>query len=225
MGKRESVPPDALSFGHGQAPADGPDLIPAIVQDARSGEVIMFAWQSREAVAATLATGDATFWSRSRRELWKKGETSGNVQKVRDISVDCDADAVLLQVDPAGPACHTGERSCFYRHLEGAPEAPVPVRALAPLLALEQTLEQRRHHPPEGSYVAKLYGDVAKRHKKVGEEATELVVASLTGDRKSIVAEAADLLFHALVLLRSHDIALAEVAQELEQRFNAPRRE
>jgi phosphoribosyl-ATP pyrophosphohydrolase/phosphoribosyl-AMP cyclohydrolase len=223
--KSESLSPEALAFGHGTAPADGPALIPAIVQDRETGEVLMLAWQSREAVAATLATGDATFWSRSRKGLWKKGETSGNVQKIRDIRVDCDADAVLLQVDPAGPACHTGERTCFYRHMDGAPEAPSSAGALAPLLDLERTLEERKHHPPAGSYVAKLYGDTAKRHKKVGEEATELVVASLGGERKTIVSEAADLLFHTLVLLRSHDIALSEIAAELEQRFGAPRRE
>lgn len=215
---KKPVPLDEVAFAKS---ADG--LVPSIVQDAATGEVLMLAWQSRESLAATAASGEATFWSRSRKSLWKKGETSGNVQKVKSISVDCDADAILLQVDPAGPACHTGERTCFYRNLEGA-QIAAP-QSLAPLTALEQTLEERRTNPPEGSYVAKLYADEAKRHKKIGEESAELIVASLKGERASIVAEASDLLFHTMVILRSHGIALGEVAAELERRFNAPRRE
>jgi phosphoribosyl-ATP pyrophosphohydrolase/phosphoribosyl-AMP cyclohydrolase len=215
---KQPVPLDAVAF------SKSPDgLVPAIVQDASTGEVLMLAWQSREALAATLASGDATFWSRSRQAMWKKGETSGNVQKVKSIGVDCDADAILMQVDPAGPACHTGERTCFYRGLEGAP-ASTP-QSLAPLAALEQTLEGRRTHPPEGSYVAKLYADEAKRHKKIGEEAAELIIASLKGDRASIVGEASDLIFHTMVVLRTHGIGLGEIAAELEKRFGAPRRE
>jgi phosphoribosyl-ATP pyrophosphohydrolase/phosphoribosyl-AMP cyclohydrolase len=201
---------------------DGTGLVPAVVQDARTGEVLMLAWQNREALEATVRDGEATFWSRSRRELWRKGATSGHVQRVKGLATDCDRDAVLMQVEPAGPACHTGERTCFHERVEGA--GPVS-SALRGLVELERTLEERRVAPPEGSYVAKLYADESKRHKKVGEEATELVVASLRGKRDEVVTEAADLLFHAMVLLRSHGVALAEVAAELERRVGAPRRE
>lgn len=212
------VPPDALAFDK-----DGSGLVPAVVQDAHSGEVLMLAWQNRAAVAETLRTGRAVFWSRSRSALWEKGATSGNTLQVKAIAIDCDADAVLLRVEPAGPACHTGERSCFHRGLEQAP-APTPL-PMEILHALEATLEERRLRPPEGSYVAKLYADEAKRHKKVGEEATELVVASLRGTKAEIVGEAADLLFHALVLLRAHGLGLADVAEKLAERVSAPRRE
>lgn len=198
-------------------------LVPVVVQDARTGEVLTVAYQNREALEETLRTGQATFWSRSRNELWRKGATSGHSQRVVGISTDCDRDAIVLQVEPAGPACHTGERTCFHVGLEGVPDArPVPI---ASLVALEDVLEQRRIDPPEGSYVAKLYADANKRHKKVGEEATELVVASLTGTREELVGEAADLLFHAMVLLRSHGVSLSEVAGVLERRVGAPRRE
>jgi phosphoribosyl-ATP pyrophosphohydrolase/phosphoribosyl-AMP cyclohydrolase len=212
------VSPDALDFDK-----DGTGLVPAVAQDARTGEVLMLAWQNREAVAETLRTGEAVFWSRSRRELWRKGATSGNALKIQSIAIDCDADAVLLRVVPEGPACHTGERTCFHRGLLNAPPIePLPMEILH---ALEATLEERRVRPPEGSYVAKLYADEAKRHKKVGEEATELVVASLRGTREEIVGEAADLLFHALVLLRTHGLGLADVAGRLAERVGAPRRE
>lgn len=210
------VSPESIAFDR---QASG--LIPAVVQDARSGEVLMLAWQNREALERTVSSGEATFWSRSRGELWRKGATSGNVQRVVGVATDCDADAVLLQVEPAGPACHTGERTCFHRGVEGAPGRR---SGLEPLAALEETLEQRRTDAPEGSYVARLYADEARRHKKIGEEATELVVASLRGVRPEIVGEAADLLFHTLVVLRSHGVSLAEVAAELERRVGAPRR-
>jgi phosphoribosyl-ATP pyrophosphohydrolase/phosphoribosyl-AMP cyclohydrolase len=197
-------------------------LVPAVVQDAATGELLMVGFQDRSALAETLRTGEAWFWSRSRGELWHKGATSGHVMKVVAAAVDCDADTVLLQVKPAGPACHTGERTCFHRALEAVPLARARWQTLA---ALEELLEERRTSPPEGSYVAKLYGDATKRHKKVGEEATELVIASLQGRREEIVAEAADLLFHTLVLLRSHGLGLDDVSAVLEQRVGAPRRE
>ncbi len=219
---RERVAPESIDFSKGAA-LDAPALVPAVVQDAHTGEVLMLAWQNREALEATIASGEATFWSRSRRELWRKGATSGNVQRVTGIATDCDSDAVLIQVDPAGPACHTGERTCFHRDVDGG--ASIEPVGLVGLAGLERTLEERRVAPPEGSYVAKLYADATKRHKKVGEEATELIIASLQGERGPIVAEAADLLFHTLVLLRSHGIPLADVVAELERRVGAPRRE
>ena len=191
-------------------------LLPAVVQDARTGEVLMLAWQNREALERTLQTGKATFWSRSRNELWEKGATSGNVQTVRAVRVDCDADAILLRVDPAGPACHTGERSCFFRGLQGAAEAPPsPGETLA---ALEAVLRARREKAPEGSYTARLLADEALRHKKVGEEASELIVASLRGEPQQIASEAADLVYHALVLLAAHGLGLEEVAAALRSR-------
>ena len=214
---RTPVDVNAIDFAK-----DERGLVPAIVQDAQSGEVLMLAWQNREALEETVRTGEATFFSRSRNALWRKGATSGNVQRVVRAATDCDRDAVLLQVEPAGPACHTGERSCFFEGLETLEKKADPLAGLA---SLERTLEERRLHPPEGSYVAKLYADEAKRHKKVGEEATELVIASLQGKRREVVFEAADVLFHTMVLLRSHGISLAEVSAELERRVGAPRRE
>jgi len=196
-------------------------LAPAIVQDAASGEVLMLAWMNRESLRLTLATGFATFWSRSRGELWVKGATSGNTQAVRAVRLDCDQDAILVRVDPAGPACHTGARSCF---LAGEPLRDGPPSPGETLAALERVLQSRKQAAPEGSYTAKLFADETLRHKKVAEEAAELVIASLRGNRQEIAQEAADLLYHALVLLRSHDMGLDEVAQVLRAREGKPRR-
>ncbi len=194
---------------------DAQGLAPAIVQDAASGEVLMLAWMNRESLRRTLETRLATFWSRSRGELWVKGSTSGNTQTVRALSLDCDQDAILVRVDPAGPACHTGARSCFLAGdaLLEAPPAPGDT-----LTALERVLRSRKQSAPEGSYTAKLFADEALRHKKVGEEASELVVASLRGSRDEIAHEAADLLYHALVLLQAHGMGLQEVTAVLRSR-------
>lgn len=209
---------DDIDFGK-----DGTGLVPAVVQDAKTGETLMLAWMNAEALRLSIETGDATFFSRSRQALWRKGETSGNVLKVRGVRTDCDSDAILLICEPTGPACHTGERSCFFEPVEGAPS--FERSSLVPLAALERTLEERRVNPPEGSYVAKLFANETKRHKKVGEEATELVIASLQNRPEEIASEAADLLFHALVLLKSHGLGLDDVARVLESRVGAPRRE
>src|SRR5712671_887598 len=191
-------------------------LVPCIVQDAATGEVLTLAWQSREALERTLRSGQATFWSRSRGEIWVKGATSGNTQAVRALRTDCDHDAVLLRVAPAGPACHTGARSCFFEAVEGAPDAPgAPGETLA---RLEQVVRERRSGAPAGSYTAKLHSDENLRHKKIGEEATELVMASMRGDRKALAGEAADLLYHLLVVLAAQGIGLQEVAEELRAR-------
>jgi phosphoribosyl-ATP pyrophosphohydrolase/phosphoribosyl-AMP cyclohydrolase len=173
----------------------------------------MLAWMNRESLARTLASGKATFFSRSRNELWEKGATSGNIQSVKSIALDCDRDAILLRVDPRGPACHTGARSCFFEAVQ--PGAPAPGETLG---ALERVLRSRRENPPEGSYTAKLFADEALRHKKLGEEATELVIASLKGDAKEIAHEAADLVYHALVVLQAHRMGLADVAAVLRER-------
>jgi phosphoribosyl-ATP pyrophosphohydrolase/phosphoribosyl-AMP cyclohydrolase len=195
---------------------DDRGLVPCVVQDAASGEVLTLAWQSREALERTLRSGQATFWSRSRGEIWVKGATSGNTQSVRAARTDCDHDVVLLRVEPRGPACHTGARSCFFEAVAGAPDAPEsPGETLA---RLERVLLERRADAPSGSYTAKLYADENLRHKKIGEEATELVMASLRGDKDAVAEEAADLLYHALVLLQSHGVGLREVADKLRGR-------
>ena len=172
---------------------------------------------NRESLQRTLDTGLATFFSRSRGRLWVKGETSGNTQRVRAVRVDCDRDAVLLRVEPAGPACHTGARSCFLASEPLLDAGPSPGETLA---ALERVLRSRQKDPPPGSYTAKLFADEALRHKKVGEEAAELVVASLRGKREEIAHEAADLLYHALVLLQAHlgmRTALVEIRRVLDE--------
>jgi phosphoribosyl-ATP pyrophosphohydrolase/phosphoribosyl-AMP cyclohydrolase len=194
---------------------DEQGLAPAVVQDASSGEVLMLAWMSRESLQRTLETGLATFWSRSRQQLWVKGETSGNTQAVRALALDCDQDAILVRVDPAGPACHTGARSCF---ASGDPILEGPPSPGETLAALERVLASRRQSAPEGSWTAKLFADEALRHKKVGEEAAELVVASLRGKPDEITHEAADLLYHALVLLQAHGITLQDVTAVLRSR-------
>ena len=207
------VRPDELNY-------DERGLVPCVVQDAATGEVLTLAWQTREALEQTLRTGQSTFWSRRRKEIWVKGKTSGNVQAVREVRADCDRDAVLVRVTPAGPACHTGERSCFFEAMAGAPSAPEP--AGATLVRLEQVLRQRQTNPPEGSYTAKLYTDENLRHKKIGEEATELVMASMRGDTSGVAGEAADLVYHLLVLLRSHGLGLEDVAEALRARERKP---
>ena len=194
---------------------DAQGLAPAVVQDAESGEVLMLAWMNRESLQRTLDTGLATFFSRSRGKLWVKGETSGNTQRVRAVRLDCDRDAILLRVEPAGPACHTGARSCFLASEPLLDGPPSPGETLA---ALERVLRSRQKAPPPGSYTAKLFADEALRHKKVGEEASELVVASLRGKREEIAHEAADLLYHALVLLQAHGMGLREIAEVLRGR-------
>lgn len=188
---------------------DDRGLVPAVVQDARTGEVLMLAYMNAESLARTEQSGQTVFWSRSRQELWHKGATSGNVQAVRALYADCDGDALLVQVEPAGPACHKGTHTCF----DGAPAPP-----LAELAALERTITARKAAPQEGSYTSELLADPERRHQKVTEEAGELVVASLLGKREAVVREAADLVYHALVLLAGHDLTLADVARELGRR-------
>lgn len=177
-----------------------PDLKAAIVQDAGDGRVLMLAWMDAEAERRTRETGEAWFWSRSRGRLWRKGETSGNTLAVEEIRDDCDGDALLLRVRPAGPACHTGARSCF---------AP----------ALWRTISERKLERPEGSYVVSLLeAGVARAAQKVGEEGIEVGLAAVSGDRDGVVAEAADLVFHLYVLLAAAGVDLAEVEDELVRR-------
>jgi phosphoribosyl-ATP pyrophosphohydrolase/phosphoribosyl-AMP cyclohydrolase len=183
------------------------ELLPVVVTDAADGALLMLAWANREAVAATEATGEAHFWSRSRNELWRKGATSGNVMAVESLAVDCDADALAYQVRPAGPACHTGSRSCF----DG--EAAFGLPSLARVIA------DRRGADPASSYTARLLAGGPRRPaEKVTEEAGELSAAALAGSDDEVIGEAADLLYHALVLLEARGIGLEAVEAELGRR-------
>ncbi len=190
-------------------------LVPAIAQDSRTGEVLMLAWMNAEAWRKTLETRDAYFWSRERKTLWRKGETSGNTMKVEEVRLDCDADAVLLRVIPAGPACHTNERSCFFNHVAGE-EKNYPDGFLR---HLETVIADRKANPEAGSYTSALFGEgLNKISQKVGEESTETIVAALGQSDDRVVSEVADLMYHTLVLLAARGLTLADVERELERR-------
>jgi phosphoribosyl-ATP pyrophosphohydrolase/phosphoribosyl-AMP cyclohydrolase len=194
---------------------DEKGLVPVVAQDASTDEVLMLAYASREAVEKTLSSGEAHYYSRSRKEIWRKGETSGNIQKVVEVRLDCDGDALLYRVEPAGPACHTGERSCFFTSLAGSDgEAPDLGRTLT---RLAETIAGRRREMPGGSYTAKLLDrGTGYTAQKVGEEAVEVVVAALEGER--LAEESADLLYHLLVLLEGCGVGVKEVARVLDER-------
>ncbi|MDF2924834.1 MAG: phosphoribosyl-ATP pyrophosphatase [Paenibacillaceae bacterium] len=220
-------------------------LVAAVVQDAVSKDVLMVAYMNEEALKQTVQTGEAWFYSRSRQELWHKGATSGHVQQVKSLSYDCDADTLLLKVIPAGPACHTGAYSCFYREL------PLPVQELnaasngadgetaakegaagtggkeathdrfAILGALESVIAKRDAERPEGAYTTYLFEKgVDKILKKVGEEAAEVIIAAKNRSADELRYEASDLIYHLLVLLREQKLPLDEVLQELDRRHN-----
>ncbi len=187
-------------------------LVPVVVQDWRTGEVLTLAYADAEAVARTRATGELHLWSRSRGELWRKGATSGNVQRVRALRLDCDGDALLALVEPAGPACHTGERTCFHH---GELEPPAPHEALP---ALERTLAQRARERPAGSYTVELLDDPPRIGAKVREEAEEVARAARGESDERVDEEAADVLYHLAVLLRSRGRALADAEDSLNGR-------
>lgn len=183
------------------------DLLPVVVTDAARGDLLMLAWANREALDATEATGQAHFWSRSRNELWRKGAASGHTMSVEAIAVDCDADAIVYRVRPSGPACHTGDRSCFEE---------VPRFDLA---ALARVVSARRGADAATSYTARLLSGGPRRPaEKVTEEAGELSAAALAGSDAEVIAEAADLLYHALVLLEARGLSLEDVEAELARR-------
>ena len=189
-------------------------LAPCVIQDAGTGEVLTLAWVNAEALERTIATGEMHLWSRSRDELWRKGATSGNVQRVRELRYDCDADAVLALVEPAGPACHTGERTCFFRAADGAPQ-PVAHEALP---ALERTIDARRAERPDGSYTARLLDDPALIDEKVREEADEVARAVAGESVERVAEEAADLLYHLEVALASRGLGIEAPATVLNAR-------
>ncbi len=199
--------------------ADG--LAPVVIADATTGAVLTLAYANRDAVEKTIATRSTWLWSRSRKALWNKGATSGNTQRVVSVSVDCDADALLYRVIPNGPACHTGAVSCFATTipLDGAEDAPEGAGFATAVSALARTIQSRKANPVEGSYTAKLFaGGVDRIGKKIGEEATEVVIAAKNADRGELVWETADLLYHALVLLAERGVSLDDVGAELSRR-------
>jgi len=207
---------DAVRFG-----ADG--LVPVVAQECRSGDVLMVAYANREALERTAATGQAHYYSRSRAALWRKGESSGHEQAVREIRLDCDGDAVLYRVSQTGPACHTGTRTCFST-LVGADGVPTTVEdpGTHPLTRLAATITRRAAARPAGSYTAHLLDrGVPAVSQKVGEEAVEVVVAATTEGPERLASEAADLLYHLLVLLQARGVPLDAVWGELERRGNS----
>ncbi|HEY9848874.1 MAG TPA: bifunctional phosphoribosyl-AMP cyclohydrolase/phosphoribosyl-ATP diphosphatase HisIE [Leptolyngbyaceae cyanobacterium] len=204
----QSIPLDEIRY-------DERGLVPAIVQDYLDGAVLMMAWMNRESLEKTILTGRTWFWSRSRAQLWPKGETSGHVQNVKSIRYDCDSDALLLSVEQVGDiACHTGERSCFHQ-VDSQKVAP-------PADTLSQVFEvicDRRDRPKEDSYTCKLFnGGDNKILKKIGEEAAEVVMACKDDDKDAIAGEAADLIYHTLVALAYHQVDIKAVYRKLQER-------
>jgi phosphoribosyl-AMP cyclohydrolase / phosphoribosyl-ATP pyrophosphohydrolase len=193
-------------------------LVPVIAQDANTGAVLTLAYANREALEKTLETGEAHYYSRSRKELWRKGATSGNTQRVVEVLLDCDEDALLYKLLPSGPACHTGEDSCFYTTLAGTEAKEVSAPGFGAILEkLAGTIAARHREMPEGSYTAELIRRGTPRvAQKVGEEAVEVVVAALRDER--LAEEAADLLYHLLVLLEERGVGIGEVARVLRDR-------
>ena len=209
---------------------DSDGLVPAIAQDARTGEILMLAYANRTSLALTLDTGQMYFWSRTRKEIWRKGATSGNVLSLVSLHVDCDADAVLAKVRPAGPVCHTGARTCFVEPGTHEPETTVAapeeddsegrptLRGGEVLDDLWVTLRSRAAEMPPGSNTARLLADRNLRLKKLGEELVELTVALTRRDRAAITGEAADLLYHLMVALMGAGVSLHTVGAELARR-------
>jgi phosphoribosyl-AMP cyclohydrolase / phosphoribosyl-ATP pyrophosphohydrolase len=213
----------------------GPDgLVPVVAQESRSGDVLMVAYADRNALERTLSTGFAHYYSRSRRTLWRKGETSGHVQRVAEIRLDCDGDAIIFRVEQTGPACHTGTRTCFSTAIaldgdqgRGQASGPGPTGEDPGghlLTRLAATIAVRAAERPEGSYTVQLLDrGITKVSQKVGEEAVELVVAANAEDDARVSAESADLLYHLLILLQARGVTLDAVLRELEHRTNRPK--
>ena len=206
----------AVRFG-----ADG--LVPVVAQENRSGDLLMVAFADRDALVRTAETGLAHYFSRSRRALWRKGETSGHIQRVREIRLDCDGDTVLYRVEQTGPACHTGSRTCFSTVVGGAAGQAASQTEEDPgahlLTRLATLIARRAAERPDGSYTVKLLDrGVAKISQKVGEEAVEVVVAANAEDNDRMASESADLLYHLLVLLQARGVGLDAVLSELENR-------
>ena len=193
-------------------------LIPVVTQSAFSGKVLMLAYANQEAIQSTLMSGFATYYSRSRQQLWVKGETSGNKQKIIEVRVDCDEDSLLYLVEEEGPACHTGKQTCFYRDING--EAKSLPDNLSVFSELYQKLLSRKKNLPEGSYVTSLFKRGSNRIiQKVGEEAVETVIAFKNSDKKELISEASDLVFHLLVALVEAGVDIKDIQEELIRRY------
>lgn len=193
-------------------------LVPAVVQDSRSGQVLMLGYMNDEALSKTLDTRQVTFWSRSKQRLWTKGETSGNVLQLKQIQLDCDQDTLLVSAEPVGPTCHLGTTTCFDKGITDSGES-----ATAPDLVflhrLEQVLAARKGADPESSYTASLYARGTKRiSQKVGEEGVEVALAATAGDKEEVISESADLMYHLIVLLQDQGLSLSDVIAKLQER-------
>jgi phosphoribosyl-ATP pyrophosphohydrolase/phosphoribosyl-AMP cyclohydrolase len=200
---------DSLKF-------DREGLIPAIVQDAKTREVLTLAFMNRESLARTIETKQTWFWSRSRQELWHKGETSGNTQEVVELLLDCDSDALVVLVNPAGPACHTGSRSCFQSPTSKVQGSADLGQVLERLYSL---IESRQRERPEDSYTSYLFNEgLDKILKKVGEESAETIIAAKNTETEPLVSEVSDLVYHLLVLLVERGVSLSDVHEELRRR-------
>jgi phosphoribosyl-ATP pyrophosphohydrolase/phosphoribosyl-AMP cyclohydrolase len=212
-----------MNFDVNQIRFDELGLIPAIVQDARTREVLTLAYMNADSLKKTLETDETWFWSRSRSELWHKGATSGNTQRVMELRQDCDSDALVVLVEARGPACHTGARSCFYRNIEGA-EIDLSLTNQTTNLGsvldeLYELIETRQRERPEGSYTTYLFEQgLDKILKKVGEEASEVIIAAKNDDHDALTKETADVLYHLIVLLVERKVRLQNIGDELVQR-------
>jgi phosphoribosyl-ATP pyrophosphohydrolase/phosphoribosyl-AMP cyclohydrolase len=202
-----------------QVKQDEKGLVPAIAQNAESGEVLMLGYMSPGSMKRTLEGGDVWFYSRSRSDLWHKGEVSGNYMHVKSVAVDCDGDTVLLKVDPDGPICHTGNQTCFFTSVEELPEFERTESGPGILEELFSVVQDRKDEMPKGSYTTKLFDEGIERiSQKVIEEAGEAAIAGVSGDRERVVSEVADLLFHTLVLLSASGARPEDVWTELRAR-------
>jgi phosphoribosyl-ATP pyrophosphohydrolase/phosphoribosyl-AMP cyclohydrolase len=209
----------AIRFGE-----DG--LVPAVVQDAQDGTVLMVGYVNAEALAKTMDTGDVWFWSRSRQALWHKGETSGHYLRLVGLRLDCDGDALLVRARPEGPTCHTGARSCFSRTIASEHSHPEPASSGVGVLdAVFRTIEHRREHPEPGSYTNHLLSQGVDRiGRKIGEESAEVIIAAKNGHTPELAGEVADLFYHSLVLLAAQGVTLDDVCAVLAARQGGPRR-
>lgn len=192
-------------------------LVPAIVQDEVTGKVLMLAYMNQEAIDKTISTNETWFYSRSRQELWNKGATSGNKQIVKQMAFDCDQDAVLITVYPKGPACHTGETSCFYNVVDTKRESTQDV-----IHRIIDVIEKRRNNPAEGSYTTYLFNEgIDKVLKKVGEESSEVIIGAKNNDKEEIKWEIADLIYHTLVLMNMTEVSIEDIKNVLYERHMA----
>ena len=200
-------------------------LVTTVVQDVRTRGILMLAYMNAESLKRTLETGETWFWSRSRAQLWHKGETSGNTQRVADVLLDCDGDALVVRVEPAGPACHTGQTSCFHNVIQAASEAQQVAEDLGEVLsALYALIEERKRERPQGSYTTYLFDQgLDKILKKVGEESSETIIAAKNEDRGALTKESCDLIYHLIVLLAERGVTLSDVRDELVRRRGEPR--